>query len=127
MKNKTSEFQGWRYLSLIIALIVVSIQSFAYDFIVDGIYYKITNSATKEVAVTLQYYSPGGRYEDATIISDYTGDVIVPSSVNYEGITYAVTSIDNHAFDDSDVTSVSMPNTIQSIGQSAFAYCNYET
>lgn len=89
----------------------------------DGIYYKITNSTTREVSVTLKYYSSGGRYESATIVSDYQGDVVIPSSVVYNGTTYFVTGIDNYAFDDSDVTSVSIPNTVKSIGSSAFAYC----
>ena len=123
MKNKTTWNQGWRYLSLVIVLLVVSMQSFAYDFLVDGSYYKITNSTTKEVAVTLKLYSSGGRYSSDTIISDYTGQVVVPSSVVYEGTTYKVTGIDDYAFDDSDVTSVILPNTIKTIGNSAFAYC----
>lgn len=123
MKNKTKLNQGWRYLSLIIAFLAFSIQSFAYDFLVDGIYYKITNSLTNEVSVTLKLYSPGGRYESATIISDYAGQVVVPSSVVYGGTTYTVTGIDNYAFDDSDVTSIKLPNTIRTIGNSAFAYC----
>lgn len=123
MKNKTKLNQGWRYLSLVIVFLTFAIKSFAYDFLVDGIYYKITNSTPKEVSVTLKYYSAGGRYESATIISDYQGDVIIPSSVVYNSTTYSVTGIDNYAFDDSDVTSVSIPNTVKSIGNSAFAYC----
>ena len=123
MKNKTKLNQGWRYLSLVIVFLTFAIKSFAYDFLVDGIYYKITNSMTNEVSVTLKLYSPGGGYSSATIISDYVGNVVIPSSVVYNGKTYLVTGIDNHAFDDSDVTSVFIPNTVKSIGNSAFAYC----
>lgn len=112
---------------MVIAFLAFSIQSFPYDFLVDGIYYKITNSTTHEVVVTLKSYSPGGRYEPATIISDYEGDVVIPSSVVYNGTTYSVTGIDDYAFDDSDVTSVSIPNTVKGIGNSAFAYCAFLT
>ena len=123
MKNKTKPNQGWKYLSLIMTIFAFSGQSFAYDFLVDGIYYKITNSSTNEVAVTLKSYTSGGRYGDTEIISDYAGSVVIPSSVVNNGIIYSVTGIDNFAFDDSDVTSVSIPNTIKTIGNSAFAYC----
>ena len=123
MKNKPKLNQGWKYLSLVVASLVVTLQSFAYDFLVDGIYYKITNSSTREVSVTLKYYDSGGRYESATIISDYKGNVVIPSTVTYNGIVYSVTGIGDNAFDDSDVTSVTIPNTVKSIGNSAFAYC----
>lgn len=127
MKNKTKPNQGWRYLSLVIVFLATTIQSFAYDFLVDGIYYKITNSQTNEVSVTLKLYSSGGRYESATIISDYEGDVVIPASVVYNDVTYTVTGIDNYAFDDSNVSSVVIPNTVTSIGNSAFAYCKLLT
>ena len=122
MKNKPKLNQGWKYLSLVVASLVVTLQSFAYDFLVDGIYYKITNSTTKEVAVTLKSIN-GGGYSPVTYLSDYEGNVIIPPTVTHNGVNYSVTRIDDHAFDDSDVTSISIPNTVKSIGNSAFAYC----
>ena len=127
MKNKTRPNHGWKYLSMIITIFAFPVQSFAYDFLVDGIYYKITNRVTNEVAVTLKSFTSGGRYDDPTIISDYSGNVIIPPSVVNNGIIYSVTGIDNFAFDDSDVTSVSIPNTVKSIGNSSFAYCAFLT
>ncbi|MDE7347958.1 MAG: leucine-rich repeat protein, partial [Muribaculaceae bacterium] len=54
----------------------------------------------------------------------YSGDIVIPSSVEYEGQTYPVTSIGNYAFDDcADLTSVEIPNSITSIGDRSFQSC----
>ena len=83
-----------------------------YDFEVDGIYYNIT--ADDEVEVTY------GSYD----YNSYEGDVEIPSSVSYEGKSYKVTSIGYNAFyDSSDLSGVTLPETIKSIGPKAFRNC----
>ena len=82
------------------------------------IYYNFINNNT-ELAVSFQgsyyCYSP----------NDYTGNVIIPKSVYYNGTTYPVTSIGEHAFEDcSGLTSITIPNSVNSIGTSAFGYCS---
>jgi hypothetical protein len=55
---------------------------------------------------------------------DYSGNVVIPSSVKYDGKTYSVTSIGIGAFSDcSGLTSVTIPNSVTSIGESAFTFC----
>lgn len=55
----------------------------------------------------------------------YSGDIVIPSSVTYDGLTYKVTKISSYAFNqDSGVTSVSIPNTVTSIGDEAFGGCS---
>ena len=100
-------------------LLLCSVVASAHDFEVDGIYYNITSSATKEVAVT---YS-GSSY--SAVENEYTGDVVIPESVVYNDVTYSVTSIGNYAFSDcSGLTSVVIPNSVTSIGNGAFYDCS---
>ncbi len=54
-----------------------------------------------------------------------SGDLIIPSTISYNGTTYSVTSIGDRAFYYcSGLTSVTIPNGVTSIGGSAFYGCN---
>ena len=68
-------------------------------------------------------------YNDNTAgIAKYNGSetsVTLPSEVIYNGNTFAVTSIDNNAFNNClSITSVVLPNTIKTIGNYAFTNCD---
>ncbi len=53
------------------------------------------------------------------------GDLVIPDSVVYEGKTYAVGHIYSYAFIDcSGLTSVTIPNTVKTIGYFAFENCS---
>jgi len=53
------------------------------------------------------------------------GDLVIPSTVVYNGTTYSVTGIGMFAFYEYEgLTSVDIPNSVTSIGEGAFAYCN---
>ena len=85
----------------------------AYDFKVDGICYTYDQEKMEATVV-----SPGGT-------SYYVGDIVVPATVTYGRFTFTVTCIDYHAFGGDgnvfeNVTSVTLPNTITTIGKEAF-------
>lgn len=99
------------------AMMLISwLPSLAHDFEVDGIFYNKTSDNT--VAVTCKG-SYGNDYMDK-----YVGNVVIPSSVNYNGTTYSVTSIGEYAFYDcASLTSIVIPNSVTSIGNYAFNGC----
>ena len=88
----------------------------AHDFEVDGIYYKVLSNVDKTVEVTYR-----GDYA-SDYSNEYTGSVVIPDSVTYDGTTYSVTSIGESAFREcSGLTSITIPNSVTSIGEFAFA------
>lgn len=93
--------------------------AFAYDIDHDGLYYNVINEIDdthKEVEVT----NRTGGYE-----SDYSGDVVIPSSFIKEDVEYTVTAIGNCTFYQCmSLTSVTIPEGVTSIGNNAFLECS---
>ena len=86
----------------------------AHEFEVGGIYYYITDDTNKTIEVTNV-----DEYSD-----EYTGNVVIPESVTYNGTTYSVTSIGHYAFFRcTGLKSITIPNSVTSIGNSAFYNC----
>lgn len=87
----------------------------AYDFSAvapsgQTLYYNISDSS---VIVTFPGYWTN-RYPDYA--EKPTGNLIIPASVTYGGITYAVTGIEVRAFEDcTGLTSVTIPNSVTTI------------
>lgn len=108
-----------RTILLTLALVGTTTTALAYDFVVKGIYYNINGD---EATVTYRYYSTYSYY------NDNTGDVTIPETVTYNGKTYTVTAIGEYAFynynDTYIITSISIPSTVTSIGNSAFYRCS---
>ena len=95
---------------------MMGIEAFAYDAKVDGIYYNFSGT---QATVTYLYY------QNTSNTQAYTGEVVIPSTVTYNGTTYSVTSIGGYAFDlCSNLTSVTIPNSVTSIGSYAFYNCS---
>ena len=102
-------------LLLTLLLSMMSTDTFAYDAEVDGIYYNLYNINGKVAEVT---------YKDNKFNS-YSGDVVIPEKVTYEGVEYPVESIGDRAFSGcTGLTSITIPNSVTSIESSAFSGCS---
>ena len=95
-----------------------------YDFKYRGILYRKISS--NEVAVASGDYNYDGSVSiaDATAAAEdgLVGDIVIPETVPYQGKTYTVTEIDFCAFPGVgyNITSITLPSTIRSIGEAAF-------
>ena len=108
-----------KHFLLTVAAILYSISASAHDFEVDGIYYNVTSEADKTVEVTFK----GEAWNSYS--NEYSGSIVIPESVIYNGATYSVESIGESAFKDCDyLTSVTIPNSVTSIGNYAFHSCS---
>lgn len=87
---------------------------------INGIYYNLISKA-QQAEVTRKPNSDGSMGKES---EKYTGDIVIPESVEYEGVTYTVSSIGKSAFVNSSVTSVTIPNSVTSIGDMAFDQCH---
>lgn len=93
---------------------------YAYDFIKDGIYYNILKGAGNFVEVT--HKGDGTSSKNAS--NSYSGKIIIPEKVDFDGIEYQVESIGDYAFFKcTGVTEVILPYSISYIGRYAFAEC----
>ncbi len=86
----------------------------AYDFEVNGIYYKIRTGT--EVYVTAKNTNSS--------FNEYEGHINIPETVEYSGITFDVVGIGSYAFRYSSIESITIPPTITFIGYNAFSYCH---
>ena len=99
-------------LIFLILLALLPMMASAYDAKINGISYNFSGS---EAEVT---------YSNNDNTTNYSGSVVIPESVTYNGKPYSVTSIGNGAFGNcSGLTSVSIPESVTSIGHWAFQGC----
>lgn len=105
-----------KFFSLILACFA-SVSLWAYDFESGNLYYKITDYSEYTVEVTYQLEYDNNNYAGITTIT-------IPERVYYSGSSFSVTSIGHAAFCYcSNLTSITIPNSVTSIESNAFNDC----
>ena len=101
-----------RFTSLMTTLILsvfFAVSASAYDVEVDGIYYNL--------AKNLAFVTSGDK--------KYEGEIVIPESITVNEKSYTVKEIQENAFQYCiDLTSVTIPNSVTSIGMWAFRDCS---
>ena len=104
-------------LFVLTILLLLPLTASADAIEIDGIWYSLVNKA-KIAEVTKD---PSDSYFSGS----YSGNIVIPSIINYEGINYNVTSIGDNAFGScSELYSIIIPNSITDIGNYAFSGCS---
>lgn len=99
-------------LGMLVGLMMTFLTATAYDFEVNGLFYSI-NSDNKSCTIV------------ASPSKNYSGDVIIPDSVDYRGKRLVVTTIGERCFYDCKLESLTIPSTIKEV--LGWALANNET
>ena len=102
-----------KVLFVLAILIANCISASAIEFTDNGVRYSINNDNT---TVTVAGYPSGSKP---------TGNLTIPESVTFRGLSFPVTSIGTEAFSGcSGLTSVTIGNSVTTIGNEAFSGCS---
>lgn len=104
-------------LLTLVLMLIAAINTFAYDFESNGIYYKILSKEKHTCAVT---------YQSETSSKEYAGNLVIPSTVqDNDGVDYTVSAISDYAFWGCvELQNVVIPNTVTEIRDNAFGRCS---
>ncbi len=90
----------------------------------NGIRYQITGDSTVKVISDTDDEAP---FYPTPIIGEgqatYTGEITIPEKVTNNGKEYSITEIGKRAFGDTDITKITLPKTVKTIGPWAFDSC----
>ena len=102
-----------KLLFLFAMMLMAATGAWAYvEVEVDGLRYRVQTGASP---VTAQVIAPAEGV--------YTGEITIPSSINYNGEDITVDFIRSDAFKNATITKVTIPSTVYFIGGQAFYHC----
>jgi hypothetical protein len=100
-------------LSLFMMLLSIAASTFAEEVEIGGLWYEL--KTTQKEAKVIQYKNN----------TTYSGDIVIPETVEYKGAIYRVTSLGIRAFFRcSSLTSITIPNSIKSLENYVFQKCS---
>lgn len=106
-----------RYLMLLATLLCLfakqECSAYTTPFIkIDGIYYELNKMEHRAAVVGEASYFIGSN-RDSLGWGYYSGDIVIPGSIEYEGMYYRVTELYLEAFGDCEVASLTIPETVK--------------
>lgn len=114
-----NKFFNLTVFSILLLLLITSSPVWAYTAEIDGIYYNLITANVQGSTI----YKAEVTYKDQISVNtgSYSGSVVIPQTVTYDGILYTVTYIGKYAFSNcSELTSVTLPDGITEIQEKAF-------
>ena len=101
-------------------------------------WYSSSTDYASDTNTTFEVYSPSGKgtieikyslnikHKTAQVIANnYSGNVVIPETVNYQGNSFKVTSLSDSCFYGcSSLTGITLPNSITSLGGYCFLNCS---
>ncbi len=107
----------FKHLIFCVLLTLCSICANAYNFEIDGIYYNVVSSSDLTCEVTYKSESHNNN--------EYTGEVVIPETIEYNDDRYSVIGIGSYAFYYcTNLTKLTIPSSITTIKEYAFRYCS---
>lgn len=86
------------------------------------LYFNILDDEENAVEVTYPVSSGSNRWQGH---QQPWGELVIPASVEHEGVTYSVVAISDRAFSGcKEITSINLPSTVTEIGAYAFYQCS---
>lgn len=123
------------FVALVLSTCFAVSNAATYDFEQNGIYLKVLSLDDMTVSVVTGDHT-------------YEGDIVIPTTVEYNGKTFTVTEIADHtfssskinsiilpsklttiksyAFNNTNLTAIELPNSLTTIGNSAFSFSSIE-
>ncbi len=97
---------------LTILCLAMAVNSHASDFVENGLYYNITSLSD----LTVELAQPDNGH--------YSGDIIIPETVEYMSRTFSVTGINSDALSECNIGTLSFKDNIKSIGELSIGSVN---